>query len=119
MLLAGGVGLAAGLAIRYGLIEPPQLGWVCQVAAPPWWCPARSAVILILQWGALGWAGLAAGIVALFGRGRTWSACAEGLGASGLILYAAGPASIALLLALMRSLRLGATTPGGSRRSAA
>lgn len=108
-LVATVAGLAAGAAVRYGIIEPPALGWACQVAEPPPWCLPRHGLIAALQWGALGWAALGFALLALFGGGRRISIAAAGFGAAGLFLYGAGPGSVALLLALMRALRLSAT----------
>jgi len=110
-LIAALAGLALAAGIRYGVIEPAPLGWACQVADRPWWCLPRSALIAVLQSAALGWVALAAAVVALFGGGRTWGIAAAALGAAALFLYGAGPGSLALLLALLRALRLPAAAP--------
>jgi hypothetical protein len=105
-IIAAMAGLAAGAAVRYGLIEPASLGWACQVADPPFWCPPRRILIMALQWGALGGVALAVALLALLGAGRRTALIAAGLGAAALFLYGAGAGSVAVLLSLLRALRL-------------
>lgn len=111
-LIAAMLALAAAAAIRYGVIQPPQLGWTCQAAGHPWWCTPREALILTLQAGALGWCGVAAGLVSLLGGGRAICALAVVCGAASLLLYGAGAGALGLLLGLLRALRLRAGRHG-------
>lgn len=78
-------GIALGL--RFLLIEPPHFAWVCQAAAPPWWCPLRAGAILFLRAQGLGLIALGAGLLAMW-RGSTPAALiAVACGTAGLVLY--------------------------------
>lgn len=112
-LLAVGIGLACGAALRFGVIEPAHLGWACQSGTPPPWCPLRTLFILIVQASTLGWLALAAAVVAVLGGGRGWVAAGAGVGGAALFLYGAGAASLAVLAALLRGLRLPAVADRG------
>ncbi len=107
----GGVLLAAGCAwaargVRYGWIEPTELGAACESAGPwnaaPWWCGVRSALIVFTQWGGFGWLALglcgAALLRARHGARRSgfaWAALAAG--GTGLVLYNATLAAVAVV----------------------
>ncbi|MFZ1416578.1 MAG: hypothetical protein WAS73_18680 [Defluviicoccus sp.] len=106
--------LAFALAVRFLVIRRPELGWACQVAdGPPWWCPLRAGLIATLDFGALGWISLAAGVCALAGGGRRVTSTAMLTGAAGLVLSAAGASAAGLILGTLRSLRLDPPAPQG------
>lgn len=86
------------VALRVFVIEVPELAWACQVQAPPAWCPLRTGAILALRFGILGFAAVAVGITALYRPRPGMAYAAIGLGAAGLVLYAAEAASGGLLL---------------------
>ncbi|MBX3516670.1 MAG: hypothetical protein KF815_06965 [Rhodospirillales bacterium] len=99
--------LVLALAIRFVVVQRPELGWACQVAdGAPWWCPLRSGLIATLDFGALGWISLAAGVCALAGGGRRVTSAAMLAGTAGLVLSAAGASAAGLILGTLRSLRL-------------
>jgi hypothetical protein len=96
----------AGWAVRALLIEPPEPAWACQALdTAPWWCPLRLGFIAVLQAGTLGVAAAAAGLWALVCGGRWASGIAVALGGAGLLLYAAGPSALAVVLGLIRGAR--------------
>lgn len=106
--------LAVALAIRYLVIQRPELGWACQTAdGAPWWCPLRKGLIAALDFGALGWISLVAGVCALAGAGRRVTNTAMLTGAAGLVLSAAGASAAGLILGTLRSLRLDRPAPQG------
>jgi hypothetical protein len=97
------LGLAA--ALRFLLVEQPELTWACQSLAPPWWCPVRLAAIEAVRLGLFGFMALAAGLLALW-RGRLFHALfAVVCGAAGLILYVPEPAAGGLLLGALAMVR--------------
>jgi hypothetical protein len=99
--------LAVAFAIRLLVVRRPELGWACQIAeGAPWWCPLRSGLITTLDFGALGWISLAAGVCAVAGGGRRVTSTAMLAGAAGLVLSAAGASAAGLILGTLRSLRL-------------
>jgi hypothetical protein len=99
--------MAAALAARVLLIEPPEPGWACQAAdGRPWWCPLRLGAIDVLEAGLLGIVSLAAAVAALAGGGRRITGLAILSGTAGLVLFSTGPAALGLLLALIRAVRL-------------
>lgn len=105
--LAALVTLAGALAVRFGFIETPQLAWACQVeAGAPWWCPLRQGTVFVLRAGVIGIFAACAGIVAIIGGGRIVTGAAVIAGTAGLVLYAAGPAALGLILGGLRALRL-------------
>lgn len=106
VIVAAVLALATGAAIRYGIIEPPQLGWTCQADGPPWWCLPREALILSMQAGVLGWCGVVAGLASLLGGGRVVCGLAVICGAASLLLYGAGAGAVGLLLGLLRAFRV-------------
>lgn len=102
--------LAAALALRYGVVEPREIGAACQVGLGPWWCDLRMAVVLVFQSGLLGGGSLLLGVVAVLAGdrplGRIAAVAAMMTGAAGLVLYSAGLASAGLLLGLITVVRL-------------
>jgi hypothetical protein len=101
------IALAIALAVRYLLVETPALAWACQVeSGAPWWCPLRQAAVAVLRSGAPGFLSVAAGLLAILGGGRMVAGVAVIAGAAGLVLYAAGPAALGLVLGAIRAVRL-------------
>ena len=138
----GGVLLAAGCAwaargVRYGFIEPADLGAACE-SAGPWWCGLRAALIVFTQWGGFGGLALALCGAAVAracranrlgenrpsgtrsseyqpggqrGSGFAWAALAAG--GAGLVLYNATLSAVAVVGAGLVLAR-GAGVPGGA-----
>lgn len=102
--------LAGAMALRYGVIEPREIGAACQVGLGPWWCGLRAAVVVVFQSGLLGGGSLILAVVALAAGdralGRVAAVAAIMTGAAGLVLYNAGVASAGLLLGLITAARL-------------
>lgn len=106
-LLACGFALAFWL--RYGVIQPPQMGITCGQAEAPNWCAPRQWLISAQHYRIWGWTGLIAGLIGLFAGdrwgGRWIVAIALFFGAMALVLYNAtlgAPAMVIALLALLR-----------------
>ena len=97
------LGLAA--ALRFLLVDQPELTWACQSLAPPWWCPLRLAAIGAVRFGLFGFISLFVGLLALW-RGRLFYAVfAIVCGAAGLILYVPEAAAGGLLLGALSVVR--------------
>lgn len=108
----------AAILIRQFLIQPPEIAHRCDApilslaTTGPWWCSARSAVIMTYAWGGLMYASLGLSIVSLVWR-RTWLATitlATGLVA--IVWYTYEPGAIAITLGalvLARSLERSAS----------
>jgi hypothetical protein len=103
--------LALAFVLRIFAIEPSHIGHACD--AGPWsgWCAARTTLILTFRFQEIGWAALAAGIVATLVR-RAWlGQLALALGFAGLVLYSYEPAAIGALLGALVLIR---PRPGSS-----
>lgn len=106
-----GFGLGVGFALRYFLVQAPELAWACGATAKPWWCGLREGVISVFRWQGLGLIAVVAGALALFRRGsaantRTRAAgVALMTGAAGLLLYAPELSAAGLLLGSLRTAR--------------
>ncbi|MBK8174429.1 MAG: hypothetical protein IPK66_03850 [Rhodospirillales bacterium] len=101
------VALAAALAtaLRLLVIEEPEFAWVCQSAAPPWWCPLRADMIALLQGGSLGFIALAVGLLAMARGCVTAARLALVTGTAGLVLYLPEPAAGGALMGALVMLR--------------
>jgi hypothetical protein len=97
------LGLAA--ALRFLLVERPELTWACQSLTPPWWCPLRLAAVEAVRFGLFGFMALAAGLLALWRGGLVSPLFAIVCGAAGLILYVPEPAAGGLLLGALSVVR--------------
>jgi len=99
--------LAVAMAIRYGLIEPRDMGLACVEAVRPWWCGPRDLLVYLSLEEIWGFASLAAGLAGIVigarGRALAWIGFTAGL--VGLVLYNAGTAAAGLLLAIIGLLR--------------
>ena len=102
LMAVAALGLAA--ALRFSLVERPELTWACQSLAPPWWCPLRLAAIEVVRFGLFGFMSLVAGLLALW-RGLFYALFAVVCGAAGLILYVPEPAAGGLLLGALAMVR--------------
>ena len=110
--------LAAAAALRYAALEPAALAHLCGVPAAPWWCTPRALAAGVLHAGALGFASIGAGGVAMLTRSSAWALAAACLGAAGLVLYAAATGAAGLLgglLVLARAI-VARRHPPGARR---
>jgi len=115
-LVLAAAGFAAGWGVRHLWIEPTAIGILCDEGlAQPWWCAPRAALIAAVQ----AWPGraLAPALAVLpwLARGQ---AAARRLGllallvaGTGLVLYNAGPAVVALVAAGLRLIRLEKAAP--------
>ena len=99
--------VAAGLgyAIRYGLVEPDELGAACERTAP-WWCLPRRLFIMFTEWNGFGWLSLALAAAAAIWlvRGRdplVPALLALGFGGAGLILYNATFSTVAVVAGVL------------------
>lgn len=101
MLVALLVVLAAALFARHRMIEPTDIGLLCDAGRGPWWCDLRLAIIMSFSRGWLGWFVLGAGLVATVLRWRWLAVCAALGGVAGLVLYQFVFSAAGLLLGLL------------------
>ncbi len=104
-----GFGFALGFWLRYGVIQPTEIGIACGRTDAPGWCGPRQWLISAQHYRIWGWVGLAGGLFGLFAAdrwgGRWMTAIALVFSAMALVLYNAtlgAPAMIVTLLALLR-----------------
>ena len=119
-LLLVAVGAAAAW-LRYGLIEPSDIGELCGGSHSPTWCEWRLWLVLGFQHHAYGIslygvAALAAAALALLWKRPSAAWLAAALGAFALQLYCFEPGALALLIGCLSLLRIQAqvlprTTP--------
>ncbi len=100
-IAAAALALAAAAIVRYALIEPVAIAHLCGAPEAPWWCAPRAAAAFVLDAGALGFGAIAAGAAAILTRSSAWALAAAGLGAAGLVLYAAVTGAVGFLLGLL------------------
>lgn len=103
------LGFALAFWLRYGVIQPTDIGIACGQADAPAWCGPRQWLISAQHYRIWGWVGLAGGLLGLFAGnlpgGRWVIAVALIFSAMALVLYNAtlgAPAMIVTLLALLR-----------------
>jgi len=99
------VGFALAFWLRYGVIQPQEIGIACGQAGAPGWCGPRQWLISAQHYRIWGWVGLAGGLIGLFIGGRAAIAIALLFSAMALVLYNAtlgAPAMVVALLALLR-----------------
>ena len=77
--------LAALLAYRRVYVEPREWGAICAVAAPPFACLPRQALLWAQQWGLWGLAALGLGAAAFAGAPVAVAAVAAGV--AGVVNY--------------------------------
>ncbi|MEO5374567.1 MAG: hypothetical protein H7840_09835 [Alphaproteobacteria bacterium] len=109
-LTAAVAAVAAAAAVRYVMIEPREIGALCQAGLGPWWCPVRQALVVVFRENLLGLGALVLAVLGYVGgesrAARVFAVLAVALGAVALVLYNAGLGAPALLLGLMRVARL-------------
>lgn len=99
------LGFALAFWLRYGVIQPTEMGIACGQADAPGWCAPRQWLISAQHYRIWGWVGLVGGLIGLFVGGRWIIAIALVFSAMALVLYNAtlgAPAMIVTLLALLR-----------------
>jgi hypothetical protein len=99
------LGFALAFWLRYGVIQPTEMGIACGQADAPGWCAPRQWLISAQHYRIWGWVGLVGGLIGLFAGGRWIIAIALVFSAMALVLYNAtlgAPAMIVTLLALLR-----------------
>lgn len=107
----------AAAALRYGVIEPSEVGDLCSGSLAPAWCHGRALLVRGFQHHAFGFtvygsAALLAAALALRST-RPWLAwLAAASGAFALELYCFEPGALALLIGCLRLLRLQSSSPG-------
>lgn len=107
-VLAFGFALAAWL--RYGVIQPEEIGIRCGQADAPGWCAPRQWLILAQHYRVWGWVALASAAIALFVSlpgpvARLAIAIAAVFSALALILYNSTLGALAFVLMLLALLR--------------
>lgn len=109
VVLAAGIAAAAAYGVRYGVVEPPAMGEICNAPAAPIWCVLRSGLNAVTSVYALGYAALAVAAAAIVippRVARRLIIAAAVLGGMGLFLFNPAQSAPALLLALLRGARL-------------
>ena len=106
---------------RQFLIQPPEIAHRCDaptlslMTTGPWWCSARSAVIMTYAWGGLQYAALGLSIAALLWR-RTWLAVATlAVGLVAIVWYTYEPGAVAITIGALVLARR--QTPGVAQLS--
>ncbi|MDQ0009646.1 hypothetical protein J2T07_001823 [Luteibacter jiangsuensis] len=98
------VALVAGL-LRYGFIEPSDMGHACDAKGGPWWCGPRTVIVQgFLNYG-YGYAAVLAALVAVFWRNTFTAVLAASLGVIALQLYCYEGGALALLIGSLRLVR--------------
>ena len=94
----------AAILTRQFLIQPPEVAHLCDaptlslVTTGPWWCSARSAVIMTYAWGGLQYAALGLSVAVLAWR-RTWLAIVTlGVGLVAIVWYTYEPGAVAITI---------------------
>ena len=118
--LAAAVALSVAVAaiVRYAALEPAGLAHLCSASGAPWWCAPRALAAGVLDAGALGFAAIAAGVLAILTRSSAWALAAACLGAAGLLLYAVATGAAGVLLGclvLARAIAVDPHPPDASR----
>lgn len=102
-LLAVAFGLAFWL--RYGVIQPREIGIACGQVEPPGWCAPRQWLISAQHYRVWGWVALAGAAFALLVGTRLATAIGLSFAAFALVLYNATLGAPALVIALLALLR--------------
>jgi hypothetical protein len=89
---------AAASALRLTVVEPAAIAHLCDAGDGPWWCVPRRALVLTFASNGLGYASLAAGLIATATRGIRMALAAALVGAAGLVLYCYEPSAVGLVL---------------------
>jgi hypothetical protein len=104
--------------IRYAFIEPSQIGQICEAVSTPWWCSVRQTLIMGFITNTYGYAAIAAAVLALVWRQTFAATMAAALGLFALQLYCYEAGALAMLIGLLRLVRLQLTpaNPGDQHR---
>jgi hypothetical protein len=100
--------LAASYGLRYGLMEDVRWVGLCSDDALKWQCQVRSNLGLMIHFGVFGWGALVASLIAFFvphRLGRLLALIGLLLGMLALVLYTAGLAVFAVVIAGLRLVR--------------
>ncbi|QTT90167.1 hypothetical protein [Pseudomonas chlororaphis] len=100
--------LAASYGVRYGFMEDARWVGVCVDEASRWECQARSSLGLLIHFKVMGWAALAASLIAFVVPGRAgWSLAVLALlfGFPALALYNTSLAVFAIVIGALRLVR--------------
>lgn len=101
--------LAAGFAfafwLRYGVIQPQEIGIACGQPDAPGWCRPRQWLISAQHYRVWGWVGLIGALTGLLLGGRLFIALGLVFAAMALVLYNATLGAPALVIALLALLR--------------
>ncbi|HEX6119074.1 MAG TPA: hypothetical protein VFZ03_06440 [Dongiaceae bacterium] len=103
-------GFAAGLWLRYGVIQPEDIGILCGQTDAPTWCMPRQWLIVVQTYFVWGWIALVSGAIALMVTLpapllRLVLAVAVWFSALALILYNTTLGAVGLVLTLLALLR--------------
>lgn len=90
--------LATGFYMRYGLVEPPSVGLVCDAGAQTTVCTIRHAFIGIFTRSGFGIAAIVTALLALARPGTFLVGATLATGFIGVVLYNTATAAIALSL---------------------
>lgn len=99
------VALVAGV-VRYGFIEPSDLGHACDAKDGPWWCGPRNVIVQGFLGYGYGYAAVLAALVAVFWRNTFSAVLAASLGVIALQLYCYEGGALALLIGSLRLVRV-------------
>jgi hypothetical protein len=94
-----------GTVVRDYLVVPQAIGDLCGSAQAPWWCPARTGLIVAIQRDGLGYAATLLAALSIILRSRVAIAlafAAMAIGGIGLVLYNATGAALGVVPALLR-----------------
>ncbi|HET6161421.1 MAG TPA: hypothetical protein VFE34_23970 [Dongiaceae bacterium] len=103
-------GFALALWLRYGVIQPEDIGILCGQTDAPTWCTPRQWLLVMQTYFVWGWIALASGAIALViplppPVLRTVLAIAALFSALALILYNSTLGAVGLVLTLLALLR--------------
>jgi hypothetical protein len=98
LVVVGGAALALAMYMRYGLVEPPSVGLVCDAGALSGVCIARRVFIGIFVHDGFGIVALLAALLALARPNVVMVAVGLAAGLLGAVLYNAGLATLGLSL---------------------
>ena len=99
------VGLLAAW-LRYGFIEPPTIGNLCEDSNAPTWCGVRQLIVFGFNNYSYGIAALIATLIALLSKKQAIAWLAAALGLFAVIMYCYYAGAVALLIGCLRLLRL-------------
>ena len=97
--------LVVAMMLRYRLIEPAGIGFLCDPGSGPWWCGVRRMLVLSFSSQLLGYFALLMGVLALFTRSRGAALAAVAVGVAGLVLYCWEASAVGFLLGLLTLVR--------------